>query len=149
VITSIMPGLVHGSCVDFDGKSILAVGPSGSGKSALALNLIALGGVLVSDDQLILSVCTDTVSVSPPDSIVGKVEARTVGILKCPYVTRSQLNLVVDLTTKPQHRLPRYHSVKIGPHDVEIIAGQGVANLPIVSKLLNLHGRDQITGSRT
>ena len=149
MISSMTLGLVHGSCVDFDGKSILAIGPSGVGKSSLALNLIALGGVLISDDQLVLSNGENCVTVSPPDTLTGKIEARYIGILNCPYVKLSRLNLVVDLTTKPQDRLPQQHSIKIGAHHVEIIAGQGVENLPIAAKLLNLHGRDKAVGSKT
>lgn len=149
MISSITLGLVHGSCVDFDGKSILAVGPSGSGKSSLALNLIALGGILVSDDQLLLSDDVDGVKISPPDILAGKIEARYIGILNCPYVKHSRLNLVVDLTAKPQDRLPHQHSLKIGAHHVEIIAGHGVENLPIAVKLLNLYGRDKAVGSNT
>jgi HPr kinase/phosphorylase len=135
--------------VDFDGKSILAVGPSGAGKSSLALNLIALGGVLVSDDQLVLSTDISGVTVSPPDTLAGKIEARYIGILNCPHVRFSRLNLVVDLSVKPQDRLPHQHSIKIGAHHVEIIAGKSVENLPIAAKLLNLYGRDQAAGIKT
>jgi len=146
-VTTIGPGAVHGSCVDFDGKSILAIGPSGAGKSTLALNLIALGGVLVSDDQVILSTDINGVNVSPPVSIAGKIEARNVGILNCPYLKSSRLNLVVDLDAIAHDRLPTPQTVKIGEHQVEIIAGNGVANLPIAVRLLNLFGRDQASGS--
>lgn len=142
MILSISPGWVHGSCVDFEGKSILAIGPSGAGKSALALNLIALGGVLVSDDQVLLSDEIDAVTVAPPDVVSGKIEARNLGILNCPYVMMSDLNLVVDLNVKPQSRLPEHSMVKIGRHRVKIVAGLGVANLPIAVKLLNLYGDD-------
>jgi len=147
VISTIGPGSVHGSCVDFDGKSISAIGPSGSGKSTLALNLIALGGVLVSDDQVILSTDIKGVNVSPPASIAGKIEARNVGILNCPYLEKSRLNLVVDLNAVERDRLPIPRTVKVGEHRVEIIAGNGIANLPTVVRLLNLFGRDQETGS--
>lgn len=149
MISSIALGLVHGSCVDFDGKSILAVGPSGAGKSSLALNLIALGGILVSDDQLLLSDDVDGVKVSPPDILAGKIEARYIGILNCPNVRFSRLNLVVDLAVQPQDRLPHQHSIKIGAHHVEIIAGKNVENLPIAAKLLNLYGRGHAVGSKS
>jgi HPr kinase/phosphorylase len=149
VITEIKLGAVHGSCVDFDGKSILAIGPSGSGKSTLALNLIALGGVLVSDDQVVLSNDKNGVIVAPPNVISGKIEARTIGRLKCPHVNVSRLNLVIDLTVAPERRMPEIMFVDIGTHHVEVIAGNGVANLPIAAKLLNLFGRDYAFGSAT
>lgn len=146
MILEIELGHVHGSCVDFGGKSILAIGPSGCGKSSLALNLIALGGTLVSDDQVILSDDKIGVSVSVPNAIAGKIEARGVGIVKCPNVATSRLNLVVDLSVAPKDRLPAGQTVKIGSHDVGVIAGKGVTNLPIAAKLLNLFGRDQAIG---
>jgi HPr kinase/phosphorylase len=149
VITEIKLGAVHGSCVDFDGKSILAIGPSGSGKSTLALNLIALGGVLVSDDQVVLSSGKNGVIVAPPNAISGKIEARTIGILKCPHVNASRLHLVIDLTDAPERRMPEIMFVEIGAYQVEVIAGKGVANLPIAAKLLNLFGRDYAFGSAT
>ncbi|MBE9476017.1 MAG: serine kinase [Proteobacteria bacterium] len=149
MISEIKPGTFHGSCVDFEGKSILAIGPSGCGKSTLALNLVALGGILVSDDQVILSTDANGVIVSPPKTILGQIEARNIGILACPYVDMSRLNLVIDLTETAQCRLPEIHTVKIGAHYVEVIAGFDVANLPIAAKLLNLYGRGQATGSVT
>ena len=147
MITEIKLGAVHGSCVDFDGKSILAFGPSGSGKSTLALNLIALGGVLVSDDQVVLSNGTDGVIVTPPNVISGKIEVRNIGILKCPHVNASRLNLVIDLTVMPERRMPKIMFVEICAYHVEVIAGKGVNNLPIAAKLLNLYGRDYVFGS--
>ncbi len=149
MISSIALGWVHGSCVDFGGKSILAMGPSGSGKSSLALSLISLGGMLVSDDQLLLSNEASGVKVSPPTGFAGKIEARNIGILNCPHVTVSHLQLVIDLTAKASARLPEKYTIKIGTHQVEIIAGQGVENLPIAAKLLNLYGHDQSSGSKT
>ncbi|MBT5185175.1 MAG: hypothetical protein HOM01_00100, partial [Kordiimonadaceae bacterium] len=43
---------VHASCVRFEEKGILILGPSGSGKSDLALRLIDAGAILISDDYV-------------------------------------------------------------------------------------------------
>ena len=43
--------ILHATCVAVDGRGLLILGPSGSGKSALALQLIALGAQLVADDR--------------------------------------------------------------------------------------------------
>ncbi len=142
MITEIELGHVHGSCVDFNGKSILAIGPSGSGKTSLILGLIALGGVLVADDQVILSEDTNGISATPPLAIAGKLEARGIGILSCPHVKMSYVNLIVDLSAEPQMRLPEISTVNIGSVSIEIIAGAKVQNLPITAKILNLYGRD-------
>ncbi len=141
MISEIKLGAVHGSCVDFDGKSILAIGPPGSGKSTLALNLIALGGLLVADDQVVLSDSENGVIVSAPKAITGNIEARNIGILCCPNINKSRLNLVVDLTETSQRRMPDISFAKIGTHQLEVIAGLDVTNLPIAAKLLNLFGR--------
>ena len=45
---------LHASCVAHAGKGILITGSAGSGKSFLALELLARGGRLVADDQTLL-----------------------------------------------------------------------------------------------
>ena len=47
--------LVHATAVAIDGQAVLLRGPSGSGKSDLALRLIDAGARLVADDQSELS----------------------------------------------------------------------------------------------
>ena len=46
---------VHGTSVSIDGDGVLFRGPSGSGKSDLALRVIYHGGQLVADDQVCMS----------------------------------------------------------------------------------------------
>ena len=41
--------LLHASCVAVAGRAVLITGPSGSGKSSLALTLLAHGAALVAD----------------------------------------------------------------------------------------------------
>lgn len=47
--------LLHGSAFRLGGHKILAVGPTGSGKSTLVAAVLASGGQVVSDDMLALS----------------------------------------------------------------------------------------------
>ena len=143
MISEIETGYFHGSCVDFNGKSILAIGASGSGKSSLALGLIALGGDLISDDQVILTDDDKGVIVTSPSSIRGKIEAYSVGVLNCPNRENGYLQLVIDLSVEPKKRFPEPATVQIGSHDIEVIAGKGVSNLPMAAKLLTLYGRHQ------
>ncbi|MEC9182929.1 MAG: aldolase, partial [Pseudomonadota bacterium] len=42
--------IVHATAIAIDGKGVLLRGPSGSGKSDLALRLLEAGGVLIGDD---------------------------------------------------------------------------------------------------
>ena len=72
---------VHASTVALDGRAVLISGPSGSGKSDLALRLLDRGFALVSDDQTVVKKQGDALLASAPPSIAGKMEVRGIGIL--------------------------------------------------------------------
>ena len=88
---------VHGTSVALGGDGILLRGPSGSGKSDLALRLIDEGGRLVADDQTELSLSGNDVFMTAPSTIAGRMEVRGIGILRVPAVVAAPLRLVVDL----------------------------------------------------
>jgi serine kinase of HPr protein (carbohydrate metabolism regulator) len=89
--------LVHGTAVVVEGAGVLIVGPSGSGKSDLALRLIDAGGVLIADDQVDL-VSTDSYLVAqPPAAIAGRMELRGVGICAVPSVPAARLHGAIEL----------------------------------------------------
>lgn len=94
--------LCHGTCVDWGGRGVLLLGPSGSGKSDLALRLIDAGAVLVADDQTELS--EDGVA-SAPERLRGLLEVRGVGILRFPYVEKTKIALTVRLA--PANKVER------------------------------------------
>lgn len=99
--------LVHGTTVALEGEGVLLRGPSGGGKSDLALRLIDGGARLVADDQTELTRKADGVIAGSPASIAGRLEVRGVGILKVPAVPSALLRLVVDLVTPDRvERLP-------------------------------------------
>ena len=107
--------LLHASCVALQNCGVLIVGPSGAGKSALALQLMAYGADLVSDDQTELWTEGDTLCASPPATIAGLIEARGVGLLHAPYEARAEVLLVVDLGQTETERLPpRRHVTLLG-----------------------------------
>lgn len=89
---------------------MLLRGPSGSGKSDLAMRLIETGGRLVADDQTELTRQGKAVIASPPARIAGLIEARGVGIVKLgrdQLVKRASVALLVDLAHPEQiTRLP-------------------------------------------
>ena len=64
------PSTIHATCVDIKGSGVLIVGDSGSGKSGLAIGLIALGASLVADDQCEISIKNDKLHVSKPKSLM-------------------------------------------------------------------------------
>lgn len=96
---------VYATCVAIEGKAVLFVGRSGSGKSDLALRLIDRGAELVSDDYVTLAVEAGRLTASPPETIQGKIEVRGLGIINLPFVRSVPVSLVVDLEALPD-RLP-------------------------------------------
>lgn len=103
---------IHGSAVAIEGRGLLILGASGSGKSSLALHLIALGGTLIADDGVLVG---DVLSA--PEATAGLIEARGVGLLRLPH-TEAPLHAAVDLDRTEAARLPHRHEV--------VIAGQTV-----------------------
>ena len=101
---------LHGTAVAFDGKGVLIIGASGRGKSSLALQLMAFGCQLVSDDQTVLTRRGDDLWASAPETIRGLIEARGVGVLRAEAV-EAAIGLIMDLDQTEPHRLPRRHEV--------------------------------------
>lgn len=96
---------LHASAVAIAGKGLLITGGSGSGKSALALALIARGARLVADDRVALQPGPDGVTLSAPSAIAGLVEARGIGLIRLDH-TPAPLALIADLDRPPEGRLP-------------------------------------------
>ena len=97
---------LHGSAVAWQGRAVLILGPSGSGKSQLALDLMSRGADLVSDDRTELRLEAGRPVVRAPARIVGLIEARGLGILNAHSVAEAELALVVDLSATESERLP-------------------------------------------
>jgi len=57
---------IHATTVAVNGRGVMIRGASGSGKSALALQMIAMGAELVSDDRTSLIVHENRLIASPP-----------------------------------------------------------------------------------
>jgi serine kinase of HPr protein (carbohydrate metabolism regulator) len=89
--------LVHASCVACRGRAILIIGPSGSGKSDLALRLIDRGARLVSDDQTLVTLENGRLLASPPRTIQGLVEVRGLGLRTTEWEAQVPLALAIEL----------------------------------------------------
>jgi serine kinase of HPr protein (carbohydrate metabolism regulator) len=96
---------IHGSTVALDGRAVMITGPSGSGKSDLALRLLDRGFTLVSDDQTIVRRDGERLLASAPPQIAGKLEIRGIGIVEMERVSDVPVALLVELTSDIE-RLP-------------------------------------------
>jgi serine kinase of HPr protein (carbohydrate metabolism regulator) len=96
---------LHATCVQIGATGVLLMGPSGSGKSDLALRLIDAGALLVADDQVQVERRGERLLGRAADTLAGLIEVRGVGILKMPYCAQSPIDLAVELA--PDARLAR------------------------------------------
>jgi HPr kinase/phosphorylase len=94
-------------------RGVLITGASGSGKSALALALMALGARLVADDRVLLQPRDGRLIATCPAPLSGLIEARGVGLLRAATLAEADLALIVDLDRHETERLPHPHRQNI------------------------------------
>ncbi|MBO9559268.1 MAG: HPr kinase/phosphorylase [Caulobacter sp.] len=89
-------------------RGALIEGPSGVGKSDLALRALDQGFVLVADDRVLVFVSGGELYGRAPDSLSGLVEARGLGVLSEPSRPFVRIDLLVRCVDRPQavERLP-------------------------------------------
>ena len=98
---------LHGSCVARAGVGVLLIGPSGVGKSDLALRMIGLGFTLVADDQV------DIIAgvASAPVALQGLLEVRGLGILRLSFASAARLAVAISLGDEQRLPEPARHDV--------------------------------------
>ncbi|MFX0540835.1 HPr kinase/phosphorylase [Roseovarius sp. S4756] len=133
--------MLHASSVAVTGRAVLIRGASGSGKSSLALQLIAMGGVLVSDDRTCLWREGGALMLDAPPAIQGRIEARGVGILNAPAAGPTPAALVVDLGFEDPPRLPPEEAETILGLPLPLVRGSAAEYFPAAVHLYLLHGR--------
>jgi serine kinase of HPr protein (carbohydrate metabolism regulator) len=89
---------IHATTVALDGRAVLLLGASGSGKSDLALRLFDRGFGLVSDDQTIVRREGRRLIASAPATIAGKLEVRGIGVVDIEFLPECSVALAVELT---------------------------------------------------
>jgi HPr kinase/phosphorylase len=115
--------LAHATTVAIDGRAVLLRGPSGTGKSDLALRLIDAGARLVADDQSELYRDAETVRVRAPATIAGLIEVRGLGIMRLDPLESARLALIADLLpSEGLERLPQRRTEAILGIAIPVIA---------------------------
>lgn len=103
-------GPIHATAVALfcpDGwRGALLSGPSGTGKSDLALRLVASGWRLIGDDYVHVWASGVRLYAAPVQTIAGRIEARGLGILTLPHRLSSRIFLVSDCGHERVERLP-------------------------------------------
>ena len=96
---------IHASCVTIGGRGVLLAGPSGSGKSDLALRLIDRGAQLISDDYSLLQRAGAALVARAPANIAGRIEVRGIGIVPVAHQAEAPVALLVELDREVE-RMP-------------------------------------------
>ncbi|WP_374302772.1 HPr kinase/phosphorylase [Paracoccus sp. (in: a-proteobacteria)] len=132
---------VHSTTVALQGAGLLILGPSGSGKSSLALQLMAVGAVLVADDRTDLHRDGDRIVATCPPALLDRIEARGIGILHAASSGPVALARVVDLGAGPGDRLPHSQSYDVLGVALPLVTGPYQPHLYAALRQLLLGGR--------
>lgn len=104
---------LHATTVAAAGKALVLCGPAGSGKSSLALQMLALGGTLVADDVTWLGTTDRGVEARCPPNLEGQIEARGFGVLRAPAHGPALVAAVLDLAQSAEDRIPSARTVTL------------------------------------
>jgi HPr kinase/phosphorylase len=138
---------VHASAVLVGARAVLIRGPSASGKSRLALELLEAARTgtlrfarLVADDRVHLEAIGGRLLARPPDALAGLIEVRGVGLLRVTHEPRAVIGLVVDLDAPDAQRLPAADQRRIEINGIfvpRLAIAKDLAARPSVLALLN------------
>ncbi len=120
-MTAQWPDTIHATCVAWYGRGVLITGASGAGKSSLGLVLMAMGCSLVADDRVRIRRDDERLIATSPPSIVGRIEARGIGILDAESQPDAQVALAVDLDHAETARMPQRRILTLLGCDVPLI----------------------------
>ncbi len=137
------PLIVHATTVAIDGRGVMLTGQAGSGKSSLALQLMAYGAVLVADDRTQLQIDGTALVASCPSNLQGLIEARGLGILRAPVPMPAPVVLVVDMDHRETERLPLHRTVTYLATSVELVLHDPSYHFPAALLQYVRYGRQE------
>lgn len=107
------PSTIHASAVLVGAKAVLIRGPSGTGKSTLAWNLVQAAeqghlpfARLVADDRAYVEAHGSRLLVHPAPALAGLIEVRGLGIRRLEYEPMAAVGWVIDLASSDGGRMP-------------------------------------------
>ena len=141
-----LPRVLHATGVCVAGTGAMIIGPSGTGKSSLALQMMALGAGLVSDDLTQISQRGSALCISSPAErgAAFRIEARGLGILNAPSAGEAKLACIVDLTALETARLPEQRLISVAGHPVPILRRVDSPAFPAMLVQFLRHGRQPL-----
>jgi len=117
---------IHATAVKIDQYAVVLRGPSGVGKSDLALRLIDAGAQLISDDQTNLFIENNILCAGPAKNLLGLIEIRGLGILSFDPAPPSAVGCIIDLISGPRpdkekNRLPPPQTTSLLGHTISLV----------------------------
>jgi HPr kinase/phosphorylase len=139
---------IHASAVLVGDRAVLVRGPSGSGKSRLAFDLVLAGragliapAMLVGDDRVHVWPQAGELIVRPAPALAGLIEIRGLGIRRCEFAAEAPVGLVVDLNAADAGRLPPPSALQVSINGIlipRIPVKAGFSPLPLVIAALTM-----------
>ena len=144
---------IHASAVLVGERAVLIRGPSGSGKSRLAYELILAGrsgvlpsATLVGDDRICIEGRDGRLVACPAPQLRGLIEVRGLGIRQIAFAADAVVGLVVDLNAEDAERLPPPDALRTTVDGIalpRIPVAKGFSALPlVVAALTTTEGYD-------
>jgi serine kinase of HPr protein (carbohydrate metabolism regulator) len=133
---------IHASAVLVGRRAVLIQGPSGSGKSRLALALLQAAGCgalpfarLVADDRAHVEAHHGRLLVRPAAALAGLIEVRGLGIRRMLHEPLAVVRVVIELAARNAERLPNNAGTSVTIEGItlpRLAVASGVDPLPLV-----------------